>query len=73
MLHRIYGKEVINAHNYGTTLASAAFAGTIVGMLVFGYLSDKIGAFIPVSIPPSPVLTFVQDASSEWLVPHLDR
>jgi MFS family permease len=43
LLHRIYGKQRIDSHNYGTTLSSAAFAGTIVGMLVFGYLSDKIG------------------------------
>ena len=46
MLRRIYGTR-LNSHNYGTTLASAAFAGTIVGMLVFGYLSDKIGTSIP--------------------------
>lgn len=42
LLKRIYGTQ-LSKHNYGTTLASAAFAGTIVGMLVFGYLSDKIG------------------------------
>ncbi|KZT41811.1 MFS general substrate transporter [Sistotremastrum suecicum HHB10207 ss-3] len=30
-------------HNFSTTLASLAFAGTIVGMLTFGYLSDKMG------------------------------
>ncbi|KAH8831778.1 putative metabolite transporter [Flagelloscypha sp. PMI_526] len=29
--------------NYSTTLSSVAFAGTVVGMLVFGYLSDRIG------------------------------
>ncbi|KAF9645102.1 MFS Git1p-related glycerophosphoinositol and glycerophosphocholine permease [Thelephora ganbajun] len=42
ILRRLYGKQ-LSAHNYGTTLSSVAFAGTIVGMLVFGYLSDKIG------------------------------
>ena len=58
MLRRIYGKERIDAHNYGTTLASVAFAGTIVGMLVFGYLSDKIGTSISASTPLGPFLTF---------------
>jgi len=43
LLKRIYGTEVIEAHNYATTLSSVAFAGTIVGMLVFGVLSDHIG------------------------------
>ncbi|KDQ13590.1 hypothetical protein BOTBODRAFT_33597 [Botryobasidium botryosum FD-172 SS1] len=42
ILKRLYPAEVA-ANNYGTTLASVAFAGTIVGMLVFGYLSDKVG------------------------------
>lgn len=37
-------------------------------MLVFGYLSDKIGTSISTSTSPSLVLTFFQDASSEWLV-----
>ena len=66
MLRRIYGKRV-DAHNYATTLASVAFAGTIVGMLVFGYLSDKIGTSTPTSSSPSFVLTFFfQDGNSEW-------
>ncbi|KAG7451098.1 MFS Git1p-related glycerophosphoinositol and glycerophosphocholine permease [Guyanagaster necrorhizus] len=43
LLKRIYGTEVINAKNYSTLVSSLAFAGTVVGMLVFGYLSDKIG------------------------------
>ncbi|KAG2092124.1 major facilitator superfamily domain-containing protein [Suillus discolor] len=29
--------------NYSTTLSSVAFAGTVVGMFTFGYLSDKAG------------------------------
>lgn len=28
---------------YSRTLSSLTFAGTLVGMLVFGYMSDKIG------------------------------
>ena len=51
MLKRIYGKERIDNHNYGTTLASVAFAGTIVGMLVFGYISDRIGTSTCASTP----------------------
>jgi len=43
LLRRIYGTAAVDAHNYSTTLSSLAFAGTIVGMLTFGYLSDKFG------------------------------
>ncbi|PCH42143.1 MFS Git1p-like glycerophosphoinositol and glycerophosphocholine permease [Wolfiporia cocos MD-104 SS10] len=43
VLTRIYGENEIDKHNYSKTLSSVAFAGTIVGMLVFGYLSDKLG------------------------------
>ncbi|THH12609.1 hypothetical protein EW146_g7533 [Bondarzewia mesenterica] len=43
LLTRIYGKEAVSAHNYSKTLSSVAFAGTVVGMLVFGYVSDKVG------------------------------
>ncbi|KAI0787864.1 metabolite transporter, partial [Fomes fomentarius] len=42
LLKRIYGTEQVTA-NYSTTLSSLAFAGTVVGMLTFGYLSDKLG------------------------------
>ncbi|KAK4700921.1 hypothetical protein P7C70_g5323, partial [Phenoliferia sp. Uapishka_3] len=30
-------------HQHGTLFSSMGFAGTVVGMLVFGYLADKIG------------------------------
>ncbi|KAG9128385.1 hypothetical protein FRC07_014798 [Ceratobasidium sp. 392] len=42
ILRRLYPDELAK-HNYATTLSSLAFAGTIVGMLLFGYLSDKVG------------------------------
>ncbi|KAI9000516.1 metabolite transporter [Trametes punicea] len=42
LLKRIYGTEKVNT-NYSNTINSLAFAGTVVGMLVFGYLSDKMG------------------------------
>ena len=50
VLKRTYGTDRVGDHNYSTALSSAAFAGTIVGMLVFGYLSDKIGTSIAVAI-----------------------
>ncbi|KAF9466551.1 putative metabolite transporter [Collybia nuda] len=43
LLTRVYGKEALANHNYSTTLSSLGFAGTVVGMLSFGYLSDKLG------------------------------
>ncbi|KAH9481417.1 Glycerophosphocholine permease GIT4 [Psilocybe cubensis] len=43
VLTRVYGAEALSHHNYSRTLSSLGFAGTVVGMLVFGYLSDKIG------------------------------
>ncbi|PPQ69140.1 hypothetical protein CVT24_000006 [Panaeolus cyanescens] len=43
LLRRIYGSDALAAHNYSTTLTSVGFAGTVVGMLTFGYLSDKMG------------------------------
>jgi MFS family permease len=44
LLKRIYGTGSDGVTtNYSTTLSSVAFAGTVVGMLVFGYLSDKVG------------------------------
>jgi hypothetical protein len=36
VLKRVYGTAALSAHNYSTTLSSVGFAGTIVGMLVFG-------------------------------------
>ncbi|RPD61157.1 metabolite transporter [Lentinus tigrinus ALCF2SS1-7] len=43
LLKRVYGDEFAKHKNYSTTLSSLAFAGTVVGMLLFGYLSDKMG------------------------------
>lgn len=43
LLQRIYGKEALAANNYTSTISSIIFAGTVVGMLTFGYISDKIG------------------------------
>ncbi|KAG5725573.1 putative metabolite transport protein, partial [Termitomyces sp. T112] len=43
LLTRIYGKQALAEHNYSTIVNSTGFAGTVVGMLLFGFLSDKIG------------------------------
>lgn len=43
LLGRVYGAEALDKSNYSVTLRSVTFAGTIVGMILFGYLSDKIG------------------------------
>ncbi|KAG8806785.1 hypothetical protein FRC19_007064, partial [Serendipita sp. 401] len=42
ILKRLYPDELART-NYSQTLSSLAFAGTVVGMLVFGWISDKIG------------------------------
>jgi MFS family permease len=40
---KILYPDAVKHHNYSKTLTSVAFAGTVVGMLIFGYISDKIG------------------------------
>ncbi|KAJ6468381.1 metabolite transporter [Mycena sanguinolenta] len=42
LLKRIYGPEAFPA-KYSTTLNSVVFVGTILGMLTFGWISDKVG------------------------------
>ncbi|KAF8501272.1 metabolite transporter [Gautieria morchelliformis] len=42
LLKRKYGTNVITK-NQSTVLSSLTFAGTVVGMLTFGYLSDRVG------------------------------
>lgn len=42
LLTRIYGDR-LEDHNYGTIIRSVTFAGTVVGMVIFGWLSDKVG------------------------------
>jgi MFS family permease len=43
ILGRVYGAKVLDQHNYKVLINSMGFAGMVVGMLLFGYLSDKIG------------------------------
>ncbi|KAF8207091.1 MFS Git1p-related glycerophosphoinositol and glycerophosphocholine permease [Mycena galopus ATCC 62051] len=42
LLKRIYGTEAF-PQNYSTNLNAIVFAGTIIGMLAFGWISDKVG------------------------------
>ncbi|KAA1478521.1 MFS Git1p-related glycerophosphoinositol and glycerophosphocholine permease [Dentipellis sp. KUC8613] len=56
LLKRVYGSEI--SANYTKTLSSTLFAGTIVGMLVFGYLSDKIGRKFGMTLATAIVALF---------------
>ncbi len=40
---KILYPDAVKHNNYSKTLTSVAFAGTVVGMLIFGWISDKIG------------------------------
>ncbi|KIK62448.1 hypothetical protein GYMLUDRAFT_499958 [Collybiopsis luxurians FD-317 M1] len=42
ILNRIYD-DALTKHKYTNVISSAVFAGTVVGMLLFGWLSDKLG------------------------------
>lgn len=42
VLKRLY-PDAVNHNNYSKTLTSVTFAGTVVGMLIFGWISDKMG------------------------------
>jgi MFS family permease len=35
--------DAVAHNNYSKTLTSVTFAGTVVGMLIFGWISDKMG------------------------------
>ncbi|KAF8887077.1 MFS Git1p-related glycerophosphoinositol and glycerophosphocholine permease [Infundibulicybe gibba] len=43
LLIRIYGEEALTEKNINRMLTSLSYAGTIIGMLTFGFLSDKVG------------------------------
>ncbi|TFY82135.1 hypothetical protein EWM64_g1879 [Hericium alpestre] len=57
LLTRIYGTEKFNA-NYSRTLSSITFAGTVAGMLIFGYLSDKVGRKFGMTLATAIVALF---------------
>jgi len=43
LLNEKFGKANVAAHDFSNILSSLAFAGTVVGQLSFGYISDKVG------------------------------
>ncbi|KAF8887085.1 MFS Git1p-related glycerophosphoinositol and glycerophosphocholine permease [Infundibulicybe gibba] len=43
LLIRIYGKKALSDKNIDSTLTSLSYAGITIGMLIFGFLSDKVG------------------------------
>ncbi|KAG8213042.1 major facilitator superfamily domain-containing protein [Butyriboletus roseoflavus] len=43
ILTMIYGADALAANNYSQLLTSVSFAGMLVGMLTFGWISDKLG------------------------------
>ncbi|KAG6829274.1 hypothetical protein H0H92_005094 [Tricholoma furcatifolium] len=49
LLTRIYGKEALSQHNYSTVVNSVGFAGTVVGMIIFGLSAASSGAHGSVS------------------------
>ncbi|KAF8887371.1 putative metabolite transporter [Infundibulicybe gibba] len=40
---RIYGKDAVSIDDYNRTIPSLGYVGTVVGMLLFGFLSDRVG------------------------------
>jgi hypothetical protein len=46
VLTRVYGPAQLKKHAYSRTLSSLGFAGTVVGMLVFGELDVYGGNII---------------------------
>ncbi|PFH49611.1 hypothetical protein AMATHDRAFT_147325, partial [Amanita thiersii Skay4041] len=62
VLTRIYGSDFLKKHNYSVIISSLGFAGTVIGMLLFGYLSDKIGrkfGMAPSWLPQVSSLSFL--------------
>ena len=41
VLTRVYGSAELKKHDYSRTLSSLGFAGTVVGMLIFGGPDDR--------------------------------
>jgi MFS family permease len=69
VLARLY-PDALSEANYSTVINSLAFAGTIVGMLSFGYLSDRLGRkYAPLHAHDLHISTDRRVIlGSEWLV-----
>ena len=70
---KILYPEAVKHNNYSKTLTSVAFAGTVVGMLIFGWISDKIGRKFGMvrSIPETPPMHMTGSSSVRWLLLEL--
>ena len=70
---KILYPEAVKHNNYSKTLTSVAFAGTVVGMLIFGWISDKIGRKFGMvrSIPETPLVHAMNTSPNRWLLPEL--
>ncbi|KAJ3715763.1 hypothetical protein C8R42DRAFT_645639 [Lentinula raphanica] len=70
VLKRVYGDEVTNNINHPIIVSSMLFAGTVVGMPIFGYLSDKMGRKFGMMTATGSVAFFsLLSAASEAFVP----
>lgn len=67
---KILYPEAVKHNNYSKTLTSVAFAGTVVGMLIFGWISDKIGRKFGMVrfIPEAPLA--MNSSPNRWLPPE---
>jgi MFS family permease len=70
---KILYPEAVKHNNYSKTLTSVTFAGTIVGMLIFGWISDKIGRKFGMvrSILETPPSHTMSSSPDRWLLPEL--
>jgi MFS family permease len=71
---KILYPEAVKHNNYSKTLTSVAFAGTVVGMLIFGWISDKIGRKFGMvrSMPETPLVPTAANSSPDrWLLLEL--
>ncbi len=70
---KILYPDAVKHNNYSKTLTSVAFAGTVVGMLVFGWISDKIGRKFGMvrSIPETPPVHTASSSPVRWLLQEL--
>ncbi|KIJ15663.1 hypothetical protein PAXINDRAFT_163069 [Paxillus involutus ATCC 200175] len=64
VLERIYGSDVMTANNHSKAFTSVTFAGTVVGMLIFGWVSDKIGRKFGMISATGIVALFILSAAS---------
>ena len=72
MLNILY-PEAVKHNNYSKTLTSVTFAGQVVGMLTFGWISDKIGRKFGMvrSMSETPLVPTANSSPDRWLLLEL--